>query len=122
MNPGDNLEFDSGSNTLRVKNTEGVRYTAAGKVLGVGEHKFTKNTIVRARPRGRLFDEDVKTEWRYEVNDSDSPVEATVEPETEVNEVEDTPDAPTAGNTPESPEQQVSGFNVPKPGPRPQRP
>lgn len=118
MNPADNLQFHSETNILEIKNSDGVVYSSAGKVLKKGEHKFTKTTKVRARPRGRIFDEGVETKWTYEVSGSNEPassVDATTDEDSETNEVEDTPNAPTAGNTPESPGQQMAGL-------RPRRP
>lgn len=107
MNPADHIKFDKETNVLHIENTGGVRFLVGGKVAS-GDIKLTKNTTVRAYPRGRLFDEDVTTEWRFNVSDTGSAeVEATQEEETQPNEVEDIPEEPTAGTDSESPEQQA---------------
>jgi hypothetical protein len=126
MNPAEYVDFDKSSNTLHIKKGGGVRFTVGGKVAAPGDHKLTKNTTVRAYERGRLFDEGVKTEWRFEVSDdssnkSDDLGEATKSEDSDPNEVEDTPTEPTAGSTPESPRQGnrpvppagISGLNRP---------
>lgn len=107
MNPGDSVKFDRETNTLHIEQTDGVRFFIAGKVVS-GDIKLTKNTTVRAFPRGRLFDEGVETEWSFKVSEDAAPAETPSEESSEVNEVEDTPPAPAAGTTPESPEQQVA--------------
>lgn len=103
MNPAEYIDFDKSSNTVTIKKGGGVRFTVGGKVVQPGEHKLAKNTTVRAYERGRLFDEGVKTEWRFEVSEEASdPVKSE---EADDNEAEDTPPAPTAGTTPQSPQQ-----------------
>ena len=64
MNPNDHLVFDEATSTLHIEPVDGIEYVVGGKVV-TGDVKLTKKTIVRARPRGRLFDEGAQTEWVF---------------------------------------------------------
>lgn len=67
MNPGEYLEFDEETNTLLIEPVSGIQFLISGKIV-TGEIAITKRTTVRARPRGRLFDEGVETSWTFDVN------------------------------------------------------
>lgn len=118
MNPGDSVKFDSETNTIHIQKTDGVLFRIGGKTVD-GDIKIEKNTTVRAYQRGRLFDEDVETQWVFKPSGL---VDSTESEESEDEDVEDIPSAPTAGSTPQNPEQGRPSLNIPNPGPRPPQP
>lgn len=81
MLPAENIEFDPSTNVLTILPFDGVEYIIGGKVVS-GEILLTRKTTVRARSRGRLFDEGAEKEWTFDVSQVEEPeVEQPLTPE-----------------------------------------